>query len=63
MYMALDKRSNELVAIKRMRLFERDDSLMKEPELLKSCISRYIVRYYDALMKYNELWVRNALTD
>ena len=63
MYMALDKRANELVAIKRVRLFERGDSLMKESELLKSCISRYIVRYYDALMKDNELWVRNALTD
>ena len=63
MYMALDERANELVAIKKMRLLERVDSLMKEAELLKSCISRYIVRYYDAVMKDNELWVRNALTD
>ena len=63
MYMAFDKRSNEMVAIKRIRMFERGDSLMKESELLKSCSSRYIVRYYDTVMKDNELWVRNALTD
>lgn len=61
--MAFDKRSNEMVAIKRIRMFERGDSLMKESELLKSCSSRYIVRYYDTVMKDNELWVRNALTD
>ena len=52
-----------MVAIKRIRMFERGDSLMKESELLKSCSSRYIVRYYDTVMKDNELWVRNALTD
>ena len=56
-FAALDKRSNDLVVIKRVKMVMEDDQIASESKLLKECQSRYIVRYYDVLQKESELWV------
>ena len=55
--MALDKTSNDLVAIKRVKMVMDDNEIASESELLKECQSRYIVRYYDVIRREGELWV------
>ena len=57
MFVALDKSSNDLVAIKRVKMMMDDSKIASESELLKECQSRYIVRYYDVLRREGELWV------
>ena len=57
MFVALDKSSNDLVAIKRVKMMMDDSEIESESELLKECQSRYIVRYYDVLRREGELWV------
>ena len=54
---ALDKASNDLVAIKRVKMQMDDDAIASESKLLKECQSRYIVRYYDVMRREGELWV------
>ena len=56
-FVALDKSSNDLVAIKRVKMMMDDSEIASESELLKECQSRYIVRYYDVLRREGELWV------
>ena len=56
-YVALDKTSNDLVAIKRVKMVMEDDQIASESKLLKECQSRYIVRYYDVMRREGELWV------
>lgn len=56
-FVALSKKSNEKVAIKKVKLVSNDTLIEKESQLLKECHSRYIVRYYEVLKKENELWV------
>ena len=56
-FAALDKKSNDLVAIKRVKMVMEDDQIASESKLLKECQSRYIVRYYDVLRREGELWV------
>ena len=55
--MALDKTSNDLVAIKRVKVMTDDDAIANESKMLKGCQSRFIVRYYDVLRREGELWV------
>ena len=57
-FVALDRTSNDLVAIKRVKMVMEDDQIASESKLLKECQSRYIVRYYDVLRREGELWVR-----
>ena len=57
MFVALDKTSNDLVAIKRVKMVMEDDQIASESKLLKECQSRYIVRYYDVMRMESELWV------
>ena len=57
MFVALDKSSNDLVAIKRVKMVMEDDQIASESKLLKECQSRYIVRYYDVMKMESELWV------
>ena len=61
--MALDKKSNDLVAIKRVKMVMEGTGIETELELLKECQSRYTVRYYDVLRREGELWVRRCLTE
>ena len=56
-FVALDKASNDLVAIKRVRVMTEDDAIANESKMLKECQSRFIVRYYDVLRREGELWV------
>ena len=57
-FAALDKTSNMLVAIKKVKLQSDDKGIEKESELLRQCQSPLIVRYYDVLRMESELWVR-----
>ena len=50
-FVALDKKSNDLVAIKRVKMVMEDEEIASESKLLKECQSRYIVRYYDVLRR------------
>ena len=54
---AQDKKSNDLVAIKRLKPIGNGNAIETELELLKEYQSRYIVRYYDAIRRKGELWV------
>ena len=56
-FVALDKSSNDLVAIKRVKMVMEDDQIASESKLLKECQSRFIVRYYDVMRMESELWV------
>ena len=56
-FVALDKTSNDLVAIKRVKMVIEDNQIKSESKLLKECQSRYIVRYYDVMRMESELWV------
>ena len=56
-FVALDKKSNDLVAIKRVKMVMEDEEIASESKLLKECQSLYIVRYYDAIRRKGELWV------
>lgn len=56
-FVALDKTSNDLVAIKRVKVVTDDDAIANESKMLKECQSRFIVRYYDVLRREGELWV------
>ena len=63
MFVALDKSSNDLVAIKRVKMMMEDGEIASESELLKECQSRYIVRSYDVLRREGELWVCCCLSE
>lgn len=56
-FVALDKTSNDLVAIKKVKLTLNDSDMDGESRLLKESRSRFIVRYYDVLRRESELWV------
>ena len=56
-FVALDKKSNDLVAIKRVKIVMEDEEIASESKLLKECQSRYIVRCYDVLRREGKLWV------
>ena len=59
-FVALDKSSNDLVAIKRVKMQMDDDAIVSESRLLKECQSRYTVRDYDLMRRGGELWVSLA---
>ena len=62
-FVALDKKSNDLVAIKRVKMVMEDEEIASESKLLKECQSRYIVRYYDVMRMDSELWVCCCLSE
>ena len=62
-FVALDKTSNDLVAIKRVKMVMEDDQIKSESKLLKECQSRYIVHYLDVIASESELWVRCFLSE
>ena len=57
MFVALDKTSNDLVAIKKVKMVMNESDMDGESRLLKESRSRFIVRYYDVLKREGELWV------
>ena len=56
-YLAMDRKSNDLVVMRKVKIDENDSRLETELSLLKKCLSRYTVRYYDVLQKDGYLWV------
>lgn len=56
-YVAMDKKSNILVAIKQIVASIDDKDVERESQILKECNSPYIVRYYNIVNSENELWV------
>ena len=62
-FVALDKTSNDLVAIKKVKMVMNDSDMDGESRLLKESRSRFIVRYYDVLKREGELWVCYFLSE
>ena len=62
-FVALDKKSNDLVAMKRLKPIGNVNAIETELQWLKECQSRYIVRYYDVLRREGELWVCCCFTE
>ena len=58
MYVALDKASNDYVAVKRVQMEVDESTVQNESRMLKECGSKYIVRYFDLVKVGNEVWVR-----
>ena len=58
MYVALDKASNDYVAVKRVQMKVDESTVQNESKMLKECGSKYIVRYFDLVKVGNEVWVR-----
>ena len=56
-YLAMNRKSNDLVVMRKVKMDENDSRLETESSLLKKCQSRYTVRYYDVLRKDCYLWV------
>ena len=56
-YLAMDRKSNDLVVMRKVKMDENDSRLETELSLLKKCQSRYTVRYYDVLRKDCYWWV------
>ena len=56
-YLAMNRKSNDLVVMRTVKIDENDSRLETELSLLKKCQSRYTVRYYDVLRKDGYLWV------
>lgn len=57
-FLARDELSKELRAIKKVKIAADTGEFESESQLLKSCVSNFIVRYCDVIRKENELWVR-----
>ena len=55
--MALDKASNDYVAVKRVQMKVDESTVQNESKMLKECGSKYIVRYFDLVKVGNEVWV------
>ena len=56
-FVALDKTSSDLVAIKKVKVTMSDADIEGEWRLLRECQSRYIVRYFSVVRRESELWV------
>ena len=56
-FVALDKTSSDLVAIKKVKVTMSDADIEGEWRLLRECQSRYIVRYFSVVRIESELWV------
>jgi len=54
---AMDKRDRSIVAIKIITVENETSSLRKEVDILRKCNSSYIVKYYGAYRKDNEVWI------
>ena len=57
MFVALNRLSYDLVAIKKMKMVTNVALIENESRLLQECNSKYIVRYYDVMRMESELWV------
>ena len=60
-FVAGDSLSKDLVAIKKVRITMSSEGIENESRALRNCVSKFIVRYCDVVVKENELWVRCIL--
>ena len=58
MFRAVENKSRDFVALKRIKMVVSSSQLQSENALLKECNSKYIVRYFDLVKVGNEVWVR-----
>ena len=56
-YLAMNRKSNDLVVIRKMKVAGENSWLEKELNLLKKRQPRFIVRCYDVLQKDGYVWV------
>ena len=56
-YLAMNRKSNDLVMMRKVKVDENSSRLETELSLLKKCLSRYTVRYYDVLRRDGYVWV------
>ena len=56
-YLAMNRKSNDLVVMRKVKVDENDSRLETELSVLKKCQSRYTVRYYDVLRRDCYIWV------
>lgn len=56
-FLALDKSSSDLVAIKKTKIISYSQQVEKEAKTLKECTSKFIVKYFDVIHHNDEFWV------
>ena len=56
-YLAMNRKSNDLVVMRKMKVAGENSWLEKEFNLLKKRQPRFIVRCYDVLQKDGYVWV------
>ena len=56
-FRAVENKSRDFVALKRIKIMVNSSQLQSENALLKECNSKYIVRYYGIVSNRNENWV------
>ena len=57
MYVAQDRETREMVAIKRCSRMSDNYDTRKELQLLKNCNSQFVVQYYDVFIDERDLCV------
>ena len=63
MYLALDSKYGNRVAIKKTRVYKEHKGLQNEVHILKQCDSDFIVRYYDAFCDRDSFYVSHSRLD
>ncbi len=56
---ACHKKSNKLLAIKKIRVDRDTTDLLREISIMKKCVSQWVVRYYGNYFKDDVMWVSN----
>ncbi len=57
MFKAVENKSHDYVALKRIKMVVSSSQLQSETALLKECNSKFIVRYITMIANGNEYWV------
>lgn len=57
-FLALDRSSNDLVVIKKMKMLLSEGDIESGSKRLKECQSPFVVKCHDLLQHEDELWVR-----
>ena len=57
MFKAVENKSHDYVALKRIKMVGSSSQLQSETVLLKECNLKFIVRYYGIVSSRNENWV------
>ena len=63
MYLALDSKYGNRVAVKKTRAYKEQEGLQDEVHILKQCDSDFIVRYYDTFCDQDSFYVSHSRLD